>query len=167
MNNFAFVYNGYWEDIGTIGAYFRANLALTSQQNWMQAYDDVKRLYTPHHHIPTPLIEGTFVKDSLINEGAVVRAKEVAHSIIGMKAQIDVGTVIEDTIIIGDHTLPTIIGKNCDIRQAIIDANAVIGDNVTLQNKQGLQKFDGEGVSIREGIIVVTAGAHLPDGYAL
>ena len=82
----AFIYNGYWEDIGTISAYYQANLALTNDQNWMQAYNETNQLYTPHHNISTPLIkQSSRLADSLINQGALIEAKEVTHSIIGMK----------------------------------------------------------------------------------
>ena len=169
-NTSAFIFDGYWEDIGTIGSYYQANLALTTPENWMQAYDEMNQLYTPHIHLSTPIIKNTVIVDSLINQGALVEALEVTHSIIGMKTWIQENSVIHDTIIIGDHASPSysvVIGKECTIQHAIIDSNVHIGNNVQLVNERRLQKYDSEGVFIRDGIIIVTAGARLPDGYTL
>ena len=169
-NSSAYIYNGYWEDIGTISSYFQANLALTSHNNWMQAYNDGNQLFTPPINISTPLIKNSQIIDSLINQGAFIEAKEISHSIIGMKTWIQNQSIIRDTIIIGDHLAPeysVVIGKDCLIKKAIIDSNVTIGNNVQLVNQNGLSKFDGDGVFIRDGIIIVTAGARLPDGYVI
>jgi glucose-1-phosphate adenylyltransferase len=170
----AFIFKGYWEDIGTIASYYQANLALTGCQNWMQSFDDVKQLYTPHHNIATPLIKHSLIIDSLINQGALIEAAEVTHCIIGMKTWIKQNTSVHDSIIIGDHAhiaegspYSVIIGKDCTIQKAIIDSNVVIGEGVKLINQNQLQKYDSDSVYIREGIVIVTAGARIPDGYVI
>jgi glucose-1-phosphate adenylyltransferase len=165
----AFIYNGYWEDIGTISAYYQANLALTNDYNWMQAYNETNELYTPHHNITTPLIKQTAVTCSLINQGALIEAKEVTHSIIGLKTWIKENTIVRDSIIIGDNSpdYSIVIGKHCTIQKAIIDSDVIIGDKVQLINQNHLQKFDSDCVFIRDGIIIVTSGARLSDGYVI
>jgi glucose-1-phosphate adenylyltransferase len=166
---FAFIFNGYWEDIGTIAAYYHANLALTNDQNWMQAFTGTHQLYTPHHNFSTPLIKQTTIAHSLINQGALIEAKEVTHSIIGINTWIKENTIIRDSIITGENgeKHSVMIGKNCFIQKAIIDSDVIIGDNVRLANVNQLQKVDSGNVFIRDGIIIVTAGARLPDGYIL
>ncbi len=171
----AFIYDGYWEDIGTIGSYYQANLALTDPENWMRAYDETNQLYTPHTNISTPVIKHSVIVHSMINQGSLIEALEITHSIIGMRTWIQENSIIHDTIIIGDQHqravpgLPysVIIGKECTIQKAIIDSNVCIGNNVRLVNENQLQKFDSEGVFIRDGIIIVTSGARVPDGYVL
>lgn len=165
----AFIYNGYWEDIGTISAYYQANLALTNDQNWMQAYNETNQLYTPHCHLTTPLIKQSVITQSLINQGSLIEAKEVTHSIIGLKTWIKENTIVRDCIMIGENSAEhsIVIGKNCILQKAIIDSDVVIGDNVRLINQNHLQKYDSDSVFIRDGIIIVTSGARIPDGYAI
>jgi len=165
----AFIYNGYWEDIGTISAYYQANLALTNDQNWMQSYNETNQLYTPHNNMTTPLIKATAITNSLINQGALIEAKEVTHSIVGLKTWIKEHTIVRDCIITGEHcpTYSVVIGKNCILQKAIIDSDVIIGDNVHLINQKNVQKFDSDYVFIRDGIIIVTSGARLPDGFVI
>jgi glucose-1-phosphate adenylyltransferase len=165
----AFIYNGYWEDIGTISAYYQANLALTNDQNWMRSYNETNQLYTPHHNMNTPLVKQSAITNSLINQGAIIEAKEVTHSIIGLKTWIKENSIVRDCILIGENS-PThsiVIGKNCTLQKAIIDSDVIIGDNVQLLNQNHLQKYDSDYVFIRDGIIIVTSGARLPDGYVI
>jgi len=165
----AFIYNGYWEDIGTISAYYQANLALTNDQNWMQSYNEANQLYTPHNNMTTPLIKATAITNSLINQGALIEAKEVTHSIVGLKTWIKEHTIVRDCIITGEYcpTYSVVIGKNCILQKAIIDSDVIIGDNVQLINQKNVQKFDSDYVFIREGIIIVTSGARIPDGFVI
>ncbi len=165
----AFIYNGYWEDIGTISAYYQANLALTNDQNWMQSYNETNQLYTPHNNMTTPLIKATAITNSLINQGALIEAKEVTHSIVGLKTWIKEHTIVRDCIITGEHcpTYSVVIGKNCILQKAIIDSDVIIGDNVHLINQKNVQKFDSDYVFIRDGIIIITSGARLPDGFVI
>ncbi len=165
----AFIYNGYWEDIGTISAYYQANLALTDDQNWMQSYNETNQLYTPHNNMTTPLIKATAITNSLINQGALIEAKEVTHSIVGLKTWIKEHTIVRDCIITGEHcpTYSVVIGKNCILQKAIIDSDVIIGDNVHLINQKNVQKFDSDYVFIRDGIIIITSGARLPDGFVI
>ncbi|MBF8262876.1 MAG: glgC [Parachlamydiales bacterium] len=171
----AYYYQGYWEDIGTIGAYYRANLALTNCQNWMQAFDETNQLFTPHYNLTTPFIKNSAITDSLINEGSLIEAKEVTHSIIGTKTHLKENSIIRDSIIIGDHSIAektracysVVVGKDCVIQKAIIDSDVVIGDRVQLINKNQLQKFDSDGVYIRDGIIIVTMGARISAGFEI
>ncbi len=178
-NTFAYFYRGYWEDIGTIASYYEANLALTTQTLALDLYDETNPIYTHPEHLPSPVIENTRIKDSIIGLGSVVEADEISHSLIGLRASIGPGTIIRDSIVIGnqfynppekqiDH-LPAkfSIGKNCQIERAIIDEHTHIGDNVQLINKDHLDTYEGDLIFIRDGIIVVPSGTTIPDNFIL
>ena len=173
----AYIYRGYWEDIGTIASYHQANLALAKHKSCLDMYDERNPIFTSPHHLPSPLIKDTLVTDSVISQGSIIEAKEIHHSIVGVRAHIKEGTVVRDSIIMGHrsytapkHQHPPIpehfsIGKNCIIEKAIIDEYTFIGDNVQLINKAKHQTYDGSGIFVRDGIIIVTKGTHLPSGF--
>jgi len=175
----AYVYKGYWEDIGTISSYYHANLALTHQKHCLNTYDKYNPIFTHPHNLPSPLIKDTVVTQSIISQGSVIEASEISHSIIGIRISINKGTVIRNSIILGtlfnepDLQHPTnipgecTIGENCRIENTILDEHTSIGNNVQLVNKNQLEKFDGDGIFIRDGIIIVTSGTRVPDGFIL
>lgn len=171
-NAYAFLYNGYWEDIGTIASYYKANLALMGNGTTLNMYDEKNPIFTTPHNLPSPWIRDTLISHSMISQGAVIAAKEITHSLIGTRTSIQEGTIIRDSVIIGNLTREKSqnscsIGKDCLIEKAIIDEDAQIGDNVSLVNKEGIHSFDGEGVCIRDGIIIVKKGASIPNGFRL
>ncbi len=176
---YTFVFDGYWEDIGTIASYYQANLALISEKNCLDMHDENSPIYTTSQLLPSPVVHNTAVHNSLIGLGAIIDAKEITNCIIGQRAQIKKGTVIRNSIVSGHkfysappHQSPPLppeffIGENCLIEKAIIDEQSCIGNNVQLINKDQLQKYDGNGVYIRDGIIIVTSNTRLPDGFVL
>ncbi len=175
----AYVYKGYWEDIGTISSYYEANLALTQNHHCLNTYDEHNPIFTHPHNLPSPLIKDTLINKSIISQGSVIEAKEVTNSVIGIRINIKKGSVIRDSIVLGTlfnepylqqkEAFPRIssIGENCLIEKAILDEQATVGNNVQLSNKKNLQKYDGDGIFIRDGIIIVTSGTHVPDGFIL
>lgn len=175
----AYLYKGYWEDIGTIDSYYHANLALTSRSNCLDTYDENNPIFTHPHNLPSPLFQNTTVHNSIISQGAVIEAKEISNSIIGIRIKIKKGSVVRDSIVLGSlynepHLDPTFLGKddftigeNCLIERAILDEHTCIGNNVQLINKNKLNKYDGDGIFIRDGIIIVTSGTKIPDGFSL
>lgn len=174
-NSAAFLHQGYWEDIGTISSYFEANLSLTTNSLGLDLYNEVLPIYANNHHLPGARLTHTTVKDSVVCDGAILEAKSVTHSIIGVRSVVKQGTVIEEAILLGNHTYADLkdatreysIGKNCLIKKAIIDQNVIIGDNVKLTNAENLDTYDGDGIYIRDGIIIVTSGTTLPDNFTL
>lgn len=174
----AFIYQGYWEDIGTVASYYKANLMLTEGKG-LNTYIEENQIYSMPQHIPNALIEGTKIKNSLIGQGGIIEAKEITHSVIGVRALIKKGTIIRDSIIMGNRTyhpflnqeMPATqyfsIGENCLIQKAIIDEESKIGNNVKLVNKKNLETYDGDGIFIRDGIIIVTSGTEIPDNFEL
>lgn len=178
-NSVAFVYQGYWEDIGTIRSFYEANLMLTTSTKGLNTYDERNPIYGRFCHLPGPKIHKTNIENSIICEGAIIEADQIIHSIIGLRVHIKRGTIIKDSIIMGHHyylrpshqaeKLPDKfeIGENCTIEQTIIDEHVQIGNDVRLTNEKNLDTYDGDGVFIRDGIIVVTTGTIIPDGFVL
>lgn len=176
---YAFCYDGYWVDIGTISSFYEANMALLEQKECLDTYDEANPIYTRPHHLPNPLIKDARVSCSIIGQGAVIEAAEVLKSVIGIRAQIKHGTKISHSVVMGNHfyrpplhqnpPLPSefSIGKNCVIEKAIIDEHVKVGDNVRLINREKLETYDGDGIFIRNGIIIVPTGTHLPDNFTL
>ena len=172
-HSFAFVYDGYWEDIGTIDSYYQANLALIENKNCLNMYDLWNPIYTTNENLPSPLIKNTHINNSLISQGCVIEAEEISNSLIGIKTQINKGSIIKDSILMGNHarydakdSLPY-IGSNCLIQKTILDEDSTIGNNVILTNKNNLTHYDGDGIFIRDGIIIVSSGTKIPDGFVL
>lgn len=177
--SYAFIYNGYWEDIGTVQSYYRANLMLTERNPGLNAYDLDNPIYSAPQHVPSPLIIGTLIKNSLISQGSIIEAEEITHSVIGLRSIIKKKTIIRDSIVIGNRTYFPVahdqiqqpkeysIGENCLIQNAIIDEQTFIGNHVQLTNKNNIQKMDGDGIFIRDGIIIISPGTSLPDGFIL
>lgn len=176
---YAFLYNGYWEDIGTVHSYYQANLMLTQGKEGLDTYDETNPIYTRPTYLPGPKIECTKVTQSIICEGCIIEAEEITHSIIGLRSHIRQGTIIRDTVMMGNHLyMPPLhegrplkadfsVGKNCIIEKAIIDEHVQIGNNVHLKNEKKLEHYDSNGIFIRDGIIIVTAGTVIPDGFVL
>ncbi|MDN3506069.1 MAG: sugar phosphate nucleotidyltransferase, partial [Simkaniaceae bacterium] len=174
----SYIYQGYWEDIGTVSSFYKANLILTKGQG-LNTYVEENQIFSTPQHIPNALINGTRVTDSLIGQGGIIEADEITHSVVGVRALIKKGTVIRDSVILGNRTyhpfmnqeIPATqyfsIGENCHIEKAIIDEDSKIGNNVQLINKEGLDTYDGDGIFIRDGIIIVTSGAEIPDNFTL
>ena len=164
----AYVYKGYWEDIGTIGAFYDANIALTRQENCLNTYDELNPIFTHPHHLPSPLIRDTIINRSIIGQGAVIDAKEITGSVVGIRLKINKGTVIRNSVLLGSMLSQNYaVGENCLLDKVILDENCSIGNNVHLTNREQLEKYEGDGIFIRDGIIIVTSGTMVPDNFIL
>lgn len=179
----AFLYDGYWEDIGTIESYYNANLALTraneSRAGGLQCYNEGEVIFTKAYNLPGTKVTDCHVQRSLLCEGSIIEASEVAHCVIGVRSVIHKGTRIRDSVIMGNEyycraPLKTgesshcpCVGENCEIQKAIIDENVTIGCNVKLLNRAGQINFDSPDgkIVVRDGIIIVPRGTDLPDNY--
>lgn len=171
----AYLYDGYWEDIGTIESYHKANIALTKPNSLLEFYEDNFPLYSAAVALPPPKILGTQAKHSLICEGALIEADAINDSVIGQRSVIKKGSIIDSSIIMGNsfyrlndpdtgELREPSIGEDCIIRKTIIDTNATIGDRVQLINKENYLHYDGA-VFVRDGIIIVPQGTSVPDGF--
>jgi len=176
-NTAAFIYDGYWEDIGTIESYYKANLSIVGNNCGLKTHDEENPIYTRVYHLPGSKIYGTELINTLICEGGIIHAKNIKNSVVGLRMHISSNTIIEDSVLMGNtfylppthltHYYPEkySIGSNCIIKKAIIDEHVHIGNNVQLINKNNLEHYDGEGIYVRSGIIIVTAGTVLPDYF--
>jgi glucose-1-phosphate adenylyltransferase len=177
-NVFAYPHNGYWEDIGTIESFFKANIALTSSNPEFNCCEEKKHIFFRQHYLSAPKIINSAITNAIICDGSLVQAAEVSNSIIGLRSIVKQGSIIKNSYIIGNdfysspiryEGIPSnpMIGENCIIDHAIIDKNVCIGNNVRLINKDKLMNYSNDKICIRDGIIVVPRGTHLPDGFIL
>ena len=174
-NVVAHLHQGYWEDIGTIESFYKANLALTQENPMFDLYDESNPIFHSHDNMPASKLIQTHVNHSIICEGSYVEASEIENSIIGPRLVLKKGSRISSSYLMGNdfykpliHTgrLPDLfqIGEECVIHNAIIDKHVYIGKEVKLINKNQLAHYNSDDVYIRDGIIIVTRGASLPDG---
>ena len=183
----AYLFKGYWEDIGTIESFYEANLALTRQPRPdFSFYEEDAPIYTRHRFLPPSKFLDAHVTESIIGEGCILKNCRVNHSVLGVRSRIEEGCVIEDSLLMGadfyestandkstgadsaDY-VPLGIGRNTTIRRAIIDKNAHIGCDVQIVNKDRIEDADREqlGFIIRNGIVVVVKNAIIPDGMII
>ncbi|KAG6559584.1 Glucose-1-phosphate adenylyltransferase [Candidatus Rhabdochlamydia oedothoracis] len=171
---YCYQHEEYWEDIGTVLSYYKANLALT-QKNHL----DTKPIFTTAQQLTSTLIRDTKVINSIIAQGSISEASQITNSVIGMRIKIDSGSIIESCILVGNlsafpssSTLPQYcsIGRNCILKKVIVDEHTIIGNNVTLTNPNAinhLDTFKDHGIYIRDGIIIVTSGTKIPNGFTI
>jgi glucose-1-phosphate adenylyltransferase len=169
----SYVFDGYWEDIGTISAYYKAMLALTDPVPPFELFNPVKPIYTRQRFLPPTRAIGKVALDrALVAEGGILRDCSIEHSIVGIRSRVMSGVVVKDSIVFGGDyyenpvrpgEMPE-IGEGAVIRGAIIDKNARIGRGARLLNEKGVQEADGEGWHIRDGIICVPKDATIAAG---
>ena len=168
-----FVHRGYWRDIGTIGAFHAASLELTHQLPSLNLYDPDRPVYTRPRFLPPVKVSDCRIFESLLADGAILTGSEIRRSIIGIRSQVRSGSVIDRTVLMGNRSYgdtdenPLGIGHNCEIRDAIIDSDARIGDGCRLVNRDGVAYADGDGWYIRDGIIVVPRLQLIPPGTVI
>jgi len=172
----AFLHQGYWEDIGTISSFYQANIALTTCSLGLDFYNEVLPIYAHNHYLPGARLAETRILHSIICDGSIIEAKEIIGSVIGVRSVIGKGTVIHESILLGneyysaagqEEAIKFHVGEDCKIKKAIIDENVIIGNNVSLLNDNNLDQYDGEGIFIRDGVIIVTSGTVIPDNFKL
>jgi glucose-1-phosphate adenylyltransferase len=178
----AYVFDGYWEDIGTIRSFYEANLALTGVAPKFRFYDLNMPIFTRPRNLPGSKLNYCTIHHSIIAEGCVLNGAGITHSIIGVRSRIGNGTTIKHSIIMGADRFETAeqieenaakkipnigIGNHCTIINAIIDKEVRIGDNVSIINAHNLQEKDDENYFIRDGIIVVPKGALIRNGTVI
>ena len=178
----AYLFKGYWEDIGTIEAFYDANLALTQQpQPPFSFYDEKAPIYTRGRSLPPTKMLDCQVTESMIGEGCILKQCQIHHSVLGIRSRVEAGAVVQDSLVMGSDfyqpfaerktecdrgEVPIGIGANSTVRRAIIDKNARIGCDVQIINKDHVEEASREelGFYIRNGIVVVFKNAIIPDG---
>ncbi len=177
----AHFFKDYWEDIGTIRAFYEANLDLASPLPKFNFFNTDAPIYTRSRYLPPSKVHNCDIDNAMISEGCILNGVHARNSIIGLRSRIDRGTRIENSIIMGSDFFESIeeiqnnvnrnfphvgIGQNTVIRRAIIDKNTRIGNNVQLINCDNLETADDANGCwyIREGIIIVPKNATIIDG---
>ena len=178
------LFDGYWEDIGTIRSFFEASLSLAAIESPFELVLPDSPIYTRARFLPPTRIDGATIRRSLIADGCVIEAGTVIeNSVVGLRGLIGRDVVIRNTVLLGndyyetpdqhaaevanDHP-PIGVGPGTHIENAIIDKNCRIGRGVRIDNRDGLQSSEETACGmIRDGVFVSPKGATLPDGWTL
>ncbi len=173
---FAYIFQGYWEDIGTIRAFYEANLNLAAPKPHYSFYETGRPIYSRPRFLPGSMIRKAKIDNAVISDGCLIEESSIDRCVVGVRSVIQQGAVVRNTVMMGadyyeqevvrpEEGLPRIgIGKNCVINGAIIDKNARIGNGVVITPEGKSQDFDGEGFYIRDGIVVIPKNSVIPDG---
>jgi len=169
----SYLFNGYWADVGTIGSFYDANVALGLPNAPFRYWDPAQPIYTHLRHLPGSRLLDCQVRDSILAEGCYLRRVRVDQSVVGLRTNIRSGAHIDHSVILGADMyeeapppgLPALgIGRDVVLRRAIVDKNARIGDGARLVNERGVEEADGDGYYIRSGIVVVPKGGVIAPG---
>jgi glucose-1-phosphate adenylyltransferase len=170
----AYIFQGYWEDIGTIRSFFDANLMLTDKVPTFNFFDTVSPIYTHARFLPGSKLNGATIKQAIVSDGCIIDDAHIERAVIGIRSYIGSGTTIRNSVVMGadfydvDNAAgggpPVGIGRNCVIDHAIIDKNARIGDGAVVTPEGKPENFDGPNYYIRDGIVIVPKGATITEG---
>lgn len=178
----SFQYDGYWTDIGNIYSFFEANLALTLELPPFNLFDNQKLVYTHARMLPPAKISGTTLEKTIIAEGSIINASRIENSVIGVRSRIGHGSTIVSCYIMGNDFYETLgeiernteknipkigIGDRCYIKNAIVDKNCRIGNDVRINGGEHLAATDHPLYAVKDGIVVLKKGAILTDGFVI
>ncbi len=176
---FAHIFEGYWEDIGTVKAFFDANIALSDPLPPFNFFDPTAPIYTQDRYLPASKLNKCDIDHVCIGDGSIVTDSTLKRCVLGIRSFVGEGTKLTEVVMMGADYYETPeqqddndakgvtsmgVGSNCEIEHTIIDKNARIGDNVRL-SPHG--KPDGDyahGIIIRDGVLVVPKGVIVPNG---
>lgn len=167
----AFLYRGFWADVGTVRSFYDVNLLLTRRGAPFTFFHPRRPIYTRPRFLPAARLHQCRIDESLVAEGAYLDTCEVRSSVVGIRTSIFPGAQITRSVLLGadfyeEHAtdIPLGIGRNAVLDGVIIDKNARIGENVRLVNERRIENADGDGYYIRSGIIVVPKGGVVKPG---
>jgi glucose-1-phosphate adenylyltransferase len=176
---FAYIFQGYWEDIGTVRAFIEANLALTDPLPAYNFFDHANPIYTRARFLPASKINGATINQAIVADGCIITQASIDRAVIGIRSIIQSGATIRNTVLMGADfyegegpqpppgSPPLGIGRNAVINGALIDKNARIGDGVVITPEGKPENVDGENYYIRDGVVVVPKGAVIPAGTSI
>lgn len=179
---YSYVFQGYWEDIGTIRAYFEANLDLASELPRFNFFDMSAPIFTRPRWLPASKINGAQIDHTIISDGCIISHSDFRQSIIGVRSVIAPGCSLNRTIVLGSDFYETAasiaehealgeprmgIGHDTRIENAIIDKNARIGDHVIITPTGKPDHFDHDLYYIREGIVIIPKNGIVPHGTVI
>ena len=181
----SYVFDDYWEDIGTIGAFYEANLALTQQPTPpFSFYDEKFPIYTRPRYLPPSKLVDAQITNSIVGEGSILKSCSIHHCVLGVRSRIESDVVLQDTLVMGADFfespeeravlrerggIPLGVGKGTTVKRAILDKNTRIGSGVSIINKDNVEEADRseQGFYIRNGIVVIQKNATIPDGTVI
>jgi glucose-1-phosphate adenylyltransferase len=181
----SYLFDDYWEDIGTIGAFYEANMALTDQPNpAFSFYDEKFPIYTRPRYLPPSKLLDAQVTQSIIGEGSMLKACSIHHCVLGVRTRVEDEVVLQDTLVMGNDFFesseeravlrerggtPVGVGRGTTVKRAILDKNVRIGQDVTIVNKDRVEEADRPelGFYIRNGIVVIVKNATIADGTVI
>ena len=179
---FSFQYEGYWTDIGNIDSFFEANIGLTDDVPKFNLFDNDNKIYTRPRLLPPTKFKKSKIEKSLISEGCILNAKEIVHSVIGIRSRIGDDTIIQDSYIMGNDQYQSIddmnediknnkqligIGERCFINKALVDKNCRIGNDVYINGGAHLEDAIHPLYVIKDGIVVIKNGVVIPDNFEI
>jgi glucose-1-phosphate adenylyltransferase len=178
----SFQYEGYWTDIGNIRSFFEANIALTDDVPQFNLFDSGAPIFTHPRMLPPSKISGTTLEKTIIAEGCIINASRIERSVIGIRTRIGYGTTITHSYIMGHDYFENLddilkhqkagipilgIGDRCYIKNAIIDRDCRIGNDVTINGGAHLADTDNDLYTVKGGIVVVKKSAIIPSGFKI
>jgi glucose-1-phosphate adenylyltransferase len=168
-----YIFRGYWADVGTIDAFYDANIQLTRRGAPFNFFHPRFPIYTHQRFLPGTRAHDARINGSIIAEGGYLDGCEIVDSVVGIRTRVGRGARVMRSVLLGADTyeedasgsnVPLGIGRDVVLDRVIVDKNARIGDGATLTNTAGVQEADGEGYYIRNGIIVVPKGGTIAPG---
>jgi glucose-1-phosphate adenylyltransferase len=177
----SYKFEGYWTDIGNIHSFFDANIGLTDDIPEFNLFDK-RPIYSRARMLPPSKISGTTLEKTIIADGCIINASRIERSVIGIRTRIGTGTTIVNSYVMGGDRYQTLteleeaaeskrpvmgIGKRCYIKNAIIDKNCFIGNDVRINGGNHLENGDFKTHSIKDGIVVVKKLAVIPNGTVI
>ncbi len=173
----AFLYRGYWADVGTVESFYRANIMLTQRKAPFRFYDPSRPIFTHPRFLPGSRLNDCVVKDAIIADGCYIEQATLQESVIGIRSHVRQGATIRRSVLLGadfygaDDDAPARgdgpklgLGCNVELDRVIVDKNARIGDDARLVNVSNIQEADGPGYYIRNGVIIVPKDGVIPPG---
>ena len=175
----SYQFEGYWTDIGNIDSFFEANLGLTDEIPQFDLFNNTNRIYTRARMLPTTKITGTTLNKAVIAEGCIINAAKIERAVVGIRARIGNESTIINAYIMGSDryqnfeevtsttVIPMGIGERCFIKNAIIDKNCRIGNDVRINGDKHSKDTETDTYVIKDGIVVVKKGATIPHGTVI
>lgn len=178
----SYQYDGYWTDIGNIYSFFEANLGLTQDIPDFNLFDNEKAIYTRARMLPPAKISGTTLEQTLIAEGTIIHASRIENSVVGIRSRVGLSTTVVSSYIMGNDSYETLeeiakarqsgipllgIGSRCYIKNAIIDKDCRIGDDVRINGGSHLENTDHSLYTVKDGIVVLKKGVIIPNGFVI
>jgi glucose-1-phosphate adenylyltransferase len=174
FKTYAFRFQGYWEDIGTIKTFFDSNIALTSESPQFSFYDEDSPIYTRQRFLPGSEIRGAEINHCIVSEGCKLGNAILNDSVIGIRSIIGDNVTFDRVLFMGADfydtkesmkTIPVGVGEGSVLKNVIVDKNVRMGRNVTLVNKENVSEFQNDLITVKDGIIIIPKNATIPDNY--